>query len=527
MGKKISKIIAVLLMLATTLGGTLTVFAAADDTGNLHIHKYWVDDENPYPTGKENDGTKQEGITNPFVSGVGFDVYKVGELELINGTPADSTAKEQHAVPQGGTGWSYKKTDAGKLEVSDGNVIYTYALGTNVNAEKKVTDTNGELTFMDLSKGYYFVEENLSYDKPKVKGIDVVITSKIKPFIVAVPMTAPSGEGWLKDVHVYPKNEGLNPEKKPEVPSVNVGDEVKWSVTANIPTDFSDYKRFAVIDELDEKLNFVENSVTVTGTKADGTTIVETLTKPKEFSVTHTSASESTKEKIVIELTTAGIAKLAANKEAVKIKIDFKTTVNSKINEVENNEVTNTATIEYENTTTPDGEIKTTPTKVNTGEVSIKKKNQDGENLNGASFKLYYLNGSDKYYIYKNSSNEIKAFKDGDTVPSDYSLYESVSVLNGVALFSGLKTHTEDKTPMVYYIEEIKAPSGYNLLQDSVEVSFADEDSNHVVVKDIVNKKGFTLPNTGGVGTIILVVLGIVLVGFAIILTMNKKKKTV
>ena len=80
---------------------------------------------------------------------------------------------------------------------------------------------------------------------------------------------------------------------------------------------------------------------------------------------------------------------------------------------------------------------------------------------------------------------------------------------------------------MVYYIEETKAPSGYNLLQDPVKASFDDEDTNHVVVKDIVNKKGFTLPNTGGVGTLLLVVFGIVLIGLAIILTMNKKKKTV
>ena len=527
MKNKLSKIVAVLLMLATTLGGAVTGFAAAPDTGNLHIHKYWVDDENPYPTGKENDGTVQSDITNPPVSGVGFDVYKIGELELIDGVPASAAEKEQHAVPQGGTGWTYKKNAGGKLEVSDGTKIYTYALGANVNNGSQVTDATGELIFSNLPKGYYFVEENLTYDTPKVDGKEVNITSKMKPFVVAVPMTGKDGESWLTDVHVYPKNEGLNPEKKPEVPSVNVGDEVKWSVTANIPTDFSDYKRFSIVDELDEKLNFVENSVEVFGTEANGTTVVETLANPADFGVTHTPASGPDKEKIVIALTPEGIAKLAANVDAVKIRIDFKTTVNKNINDVEKNEVTNTATIEYENTTTPDGEIKTPPTEVNTGEVSIKKKDQDGNNLSGAEFKLYYLDGSDKYYIYKNASDEIKAFKDGDTVPGEYSLYEVSSNNSGLATFSGLQTHKADGSAMVYYIEETKAPSGYNLLQDPVKASFDDEDTNHVVVKDIVNKKGFTLPNTGGVGTLLLVVFGIVLIGLAIILTMNKKKKTV
>lgn len=536
MRKKVSKFIAVLFILATTLGGAVSGFAAAPGIGNLHIHKYWVDNDNPHPS-NANDGTVQNGITNPPVSDVGFDVYKIGDLETIDGTPADAVKKEQHAVPQGGDGWMYSKNAAGKLEVSDGNTTYVYTLGENKNDGNGVTSATGELTFTGLSKDYYFVEENLTYGTPKVAGKEVDISSKVKPFIVAVPMTNPSGNDWLKDVHVYPKNEGLNPEKKPEVPSVNVGDEVKWSVTANLPTDFSDYKTFRVVDELDEKLNFVTDSVEVFGTNADGTSIVETLdgtNAPLDFKVTATAANPpTTKEKIVIELTSEGIAKLANNANAVKIRIDFKTKVNSKINDVEKNEVTNTATIEYENTTTPDGEKETPPTpptKVNTGKITIKKQDQDGAPLGGATFKLYYLESSDKYYIYKNAANEIKAVKDEENpqIPAGYSLYEVTSDdSTGLATFAGLKTHKDETTEMEYYIEETKAPSGYNLLQDPVKVSFADEDTNHVVTKEILNKKGFTLPKTGGIGTMILVVIGIVLIGLAIILTMNKKKKAV
>lgn len=102
MKKRLSNILAVLLVLATMIGGAISSFAAPDDTGNLHIHKYWVDDKHPYPTGIENNGDEQNGITNPPVSGVGFDVYKIGDLELVNGNLATSTEKEQHTVPQGG-----------------------------------------------------------------------------------------------------------------------------------------------------------------------------------------------------------------------------------------------------------------------------------------------------------------------------------------------------------------------------------------------------------------------------------------
>lgn len=529
---KRSRIIAVLILLVTAIMAAVPSDAAAPDTGNLYIHKYWVDKENPHPTGKVNNGTEQTGISNPVVSGVGFDVFKVGALELIDGNSATDEEKEAHAVPNGGTGWTYKNK-SGKLEVSNGGKTYTYSLGSNLNGSSRVTNASGELEFQALTKGYYYVEENLTYGTPKIGEDAVEIASKVKPFVVAVPMTAPNGESWLEDVHVYPKNEGLNPEKASEMPSVNVGDEVTWSITADIPTDFSDYTDFSAIDELDEKVNFVTDSVEVYGTEADGKTkVLEGLSDPDDYKVTHSAADPSNKEKVVVALTPEGIAKFAGNQDVAKIRIDLGTTVNSKINDVENNTVENKAEFHYKNSTTSEGKTDTSVAGINTGKVSIKKTNQDGEDLATAQFKLYYMEGSDKYYIHKNTAGEIKGIKEGENVPTGYSLYEAVSGDDGVALFSGLKTHKSydvsgvPTDPITYYIEETKAPDGYNLLQDPVQVSFADETDNHVVAKGIVNKKGFTLPNTGGIGMILLVVIGIVFIGLAIILTMSKKKKT-
>lgn len=530
---KRSRIIAVLILLVTAIMAAVPSDAAAPDTGNLHIHKYWVDKENPHPTGKVNNGTEQTGISNPVVSGVGFDVFKVGALELIDGNSATDEEKEAHAVPNGGTGWTYKKNTSGKLEVSNGGKTYTYSLGSNLNDGTKKTNENGVLEFQALTRGYYYVEENLSIGTPQVDGKNVEIASKVKPFVVAVPMTAPDGESWLEDVHVYPKNEGLNPEKASEMPSVNVGDEVKWSIKADIPTDFNDYTAFSLTDNLDEKLNYVTGSVEVYGTEADGKTkALDGLSDPVDYQVTHTPADPSNKEKVVVALTPEGIAKFASEQDVVKIRIDLGTTVNSKINDVENNTVENKAEFQYKNSTTSDGKTDTSVAGVNTGKVSIKKTNQDGGNLATAKFKLYYMEESDKYYIHKNTEGEIKGIKEGENAAAGYSLYEAVSDDDGVALFSGLKTHKavdvngDPTDPITYYIEETKAPDGYNLLQDPVQVSFADETDNHVVAKGIVNKKGFTLPNTGGIGMILLVVIGIVFIGLAIILTMSKKKKT-
>lgn len=548
MRKKLSKVIALLFILATTLGGAVSVFAAPGakpDKGNLHIHKYWVDDQNPHPTGKENNGTEQDDITNPPVSGVGFDVYKIGELESINSTPATPEEKEKYAVPQGGDGWVYKK-NADKLEVTNGTHTYIYALGANVNSTSEVTNSTGTLTFSNLEKGYYFVEENLSYGTPQVNGKEVKITSQVRPFVVAVPMTTPNGEDWMKDVHVYPKNEGLNPEKKPSVPSVNVGDTVGWTITVNIPTDIASYTKFDIIDNLDKRLNYDGNLV-VKALDSSGNPLF-ILDKGNDYELT--APTDNTEGGIVtVTLKADGITKLANNKSVVKLSVSFDTTVNGNIKNDDDNKIENMATIEFTNDSKTDTD-KTPTATIHTGEIKIDKTYSGGTVTESAQFQLAKTNTaaeSGEYLrVVLDSTNahivDIVApgepgydtAKNWVALPSQADTREKLGLVGDifyVTSFEGLQTYTESgstKNFESYYLVETKAPEGYNLLDGPLEVTFtdADGDKKHIHTEEIENKRGFTLPNTGGIGTILLVVVGIILIGLAIILTMNKKKKT-
>ena len=94
---------------------------------------------------------------------------------------------------------------------------------------------------------------------------------------------------------------------------------------------------------------------------------------------------------------------------------------------------------------------------------------------------------------------------------------------NGKIEIDGLDADT-------YYLREIEAPAGYNMLDKDKEVKIVgatvveEKLSYTTVVAKINNQSGTELPSTGGIGTTIFYILGGVLVVGAIILLVTKKR---
>lgn len=158
-----------------------------------------------------------------------------------------------------------------------------------------------------------------------------------------------------------------------------------------------------------------------------------------------------------------------------------------------------------------DSEFETVPseTKTYTFKVDVVKTDDKNKVLDDAQFKLYDAKtGGNEIALVKVSDGVYRLAKDGETG------VEYITTVNGQLEIKGFDANTN------YYLEETKAPDGYNKLAERVEIAVKEANLEASVSNDtwqsggvhIVNKAGDLLPTTGGMGTTILYIIGGVLV---------------
>ena len=155
--------------------------------------------------------------------------------------------------------------------------------------------------------------------------------------------------------------------------------------------------------------------------------------------------------------------------------------------------------------------------KVLTHTLKINKVDEQNKPLSGAEFALYKNNvdsGKLKFVEEGNGTYRI-ATKDDETTTDTL-----VSPEGGVITLKGLSEGH-------YVIEETKAPDGYAKLKNTIDktISVDENDPQTVTVEEkVTNKTESWLPETGGMGTVIFTVVGVVGV-LAILSTYFKKGK--
>lgn len=286
--------------------------------------------------------------------------------------------------------------------------------------------------------------------------------------------------------------------------SAQIGETVRFTVDSMVPnmTGFDHYV-YKFTDEMSSGLTVSEADLNMKITMGD-----TELTAGNDYTVTVEN------QKIKVDFGDFIKYKEHANET---LKFEYQATLNS--NAVTDDKTTNTATIQYGHDVNSLSDPKTDTTIIKTHNLKITKVEKNTETpLAGAKFNLY--KGT-------NTSGEPIHFVQGDngtyTVTTDENgITELVTPSTGIINVKGLDDGD-------YRLVETEAPEGYNKLKSpneiNIKVESSDNGENVTVSGNEITVENSTeswLPETGGMGTVIFTVVGVV--GVLVILSTYFKK---
>lgn len=365
----------------------------------------------------------------------------------------------------------------------------TWALQHGEEVASAVAEDN-TLTFSAVPYGYYFIQSTLgtiiSVDstQPNATVIDKNTTNPTIP--------DPNAGGGKKI---------LNGASTAEQTTAKIGDTINFQIkfnATNYVTKDRQTKQIVsyTIEDTPTALSINQDTVQV---KVGGADITAKVSKTFE---------SSGKMKLVLTWVEANNKTIYKSPSEVVVTYSAVVTKDAK-----EGQATNAATIGYNTSDAPtetptpvDPNKPTETTKVTTHRFTLKKTNDANETLTGAEFKLYDA---------ANNGTEIKVVKDGDQYRVAQADEQGVVIEAGEVVIKGLKHST------TYYLEEIKAPNGYNVLTSRQAIEVKEDNTAKA---NVVNKKGAVLPNTGAIGTTLFYLLGSVLLLVALVYTISKRR---
>lgn len=464
--------------------------------------------------------TSEEDSSIPLAN-IAFDIYQVATMEDL---------------ALGKVTISQQPTDAEKqkYQTAENHVVTL------------VTNVQGMASFDFTANGYpdgvYLVVEQFN---PATTGV-------IKPFYLAVPGTTEDGSGHIYTLNVNPKNvTETGPDIQKDVTKLDnnsdtfdVGQIHTWIIRSDIPSGISNAQKYVITDVLDYRLTYEKESPVVKLYTKAGTEIV--LEKDVHYVLTEGSVEDGVYlvDRFQIALTTDGMKYVAEHLGTGESKPELRVYFNAVINENASmgSTIPNDAHLDYTNSAGVDYEIDSDIPGVHTGGIHIQKTDAEDVPLAGASFKIAREateaeledESVKKEILSIGSKNLAVVFVDFHATEdlSDERVYEVTTDAGGKAVIYGL-AYGE------YYLVETKAPAGYNLLSQPLQITI--NEASHLTATDgwqnedgeivdntlhVINTK-FILPDTGGIGTTVFTAGGSIVIGAACILLLSNRKKRV
>lgn len=222
---------------------------------------------------------------------------------------------------------------------------------------------------------------------------------------------------------------------------------------------------------------------------------------------------------------------------ADKVIVQYNATVNENAvvmaSEDTDNELDNKVYLIYNNNPYTEDGYREIPDeeRVYTYALQVVKTGEEGDSMEGAEFTLKLSNSGENLQFVMTGAGEYRR-----PLPAETSGLTETLVTNGSGVISIEGLDLGD-----YILTETKAPAGYELPADPVtEITLADDngadgkpdgilndDEDGTYEQPVVNTKPGFLPKTGGIGTAVFTVCGIVLMAGAVVLLVcvSRRKK--
>lgn len=429
------------------------------------------------------------------------------------------------------------------------------------------TDATGHASADQMEQGLYLVVET---------RVPENVTSTCNPFLVSLPMTTIDGVVWNYDVTVYPKNQTGNPTLDKTVreaknstgkntgsltdiadgyehtASASIGDTVDYQIISTLPTitsKASSLSEYTYVDTLSKGIRYNKNDVVIEFFKDAGCTekIATWAEISSKFTVTYDDAANT----MTIRMTDTGLSEINESEsvytDSVKrgysdctMRITYAATLtaDAKMGDTDNpNEVELTW---HRTNNTYFDTLKDCCHVYTYGIDVLKRFSDNGGNLRNVKFRLH--NDTDDCYIIAEQKDGVYYAKGFATKKSDATTF--VPNGSGHIVVKGL----EDDT---YSLTEIATDKGYVLLRDAVKIVIKTAENgqcekcgaklltasatvngkdasmtegNAIVPLTVVNNPGFDLPKTGGYGTWMFTIGGVILLGAAAFIVIRSRK---
>ena len=448
-----------------------------------------------------------------------FEVYQIFTGDLSEGTL--SNVKWGNGVSEEGqTALGAAAAKAEALANSKNKELSAKEFATqlqdylNEENKKEVTvEANKTASIEGLAAGYYLVKDKaISQNQPNGAYTSYIL-KVVKDITATTKLDVPTVEKKVQDTN----DSTGKPSGWQDSADYDIGDDVPYQITGSMPANIGDYTSYKYIftDTMSEGLTYTANNAKIKiGDKDVTSSFKEDVKTNDDHSTTVTWSCDNLKA-AGVELTST-----------TKVVVTYKATLNKDavIGSAGN---PNTVNLTYSNNPNKGGEGETgkTPDDKNivfTYKAVVNKVDQDKKSLAGAGFTLQKkVNGA--YTDVKTfTASDATTFEFTGLDDGEYKLIESTTPAgyNTITPIEFTISATHDVESANPKLTELTV----SVTKGSDEATFTPDKDAGSLTTEVINNKGSVLPETGGMGTTLLYVLGGVLVALAAAYVIYTKK---